>query len=194
MTTKKKNIIRKIIYALLFSLCIAGFIILGNKYAQNPEDKVVVFSDYYPDINNDFEVIRGTELINKLSRNKNLIFIGSSSSKWSQKYAELINEISNESNVDKIYYYDLSNDKVQKNSNYYEIREKLKGYLTTTDGSDNNLLAPSFYIVDNGKVKYYNTDTTSMQNALEVSDYWTFEKEVTFKMEIKEAIIKYYLN
>lgn len=54
--------------------------------------------------------------------------------------------------------------------------------------------APSLYIVDNGEVKYYNIDTVAMKNNLEVSDYWTEEKETEFTLEIIDAINKYYLN
>ena len=93
-----------------------------------------------------------------------------------------------------IKYYDIINDKAQGNSNYYKIVEKLDGYLTTTDTSVNNLLSPSFYIIENGKVKYYNTETSAMKNTDTVEDYWTLNQEFKFKDEITNAINKYYLN
>ena len=94
----------------------------------------------------------------------------------------------------EIYYYDIINDKAQANSNYYELVELLDGYLTTTDSSDKNLLSPSLYIIDNGKVKYYNTDTSAMKNTDTAKDYWTLEQEAIFYNELTDAINKYYLN
>jgi hypothetical protein len=94
----------------------------------------------------------------------------------------------------EIKYYDIINDKAQGNSNYYRLVEKLDGYLITTDTSVNNLLSPSFYIIENGKVKYYNAETSAMKNTDTAKDYWNEEKEIEFKTEITNAINKYYLN
>ena len=94
----------------------------------------------------------------------------------------------------KVYYYDLINDKAQANSNYYEIIELLKGHLTTTDTSENNLLSPSFYIVTNGKVNYYNVETSAMKNTDTIESYWNVQNEFNFRQEISSAINKYYLN
>lgn len=197
MSDKTKGIIRKVVYAILFLVMIGAFIYLGEKYASNSEPKVWVISDFYNDLdvsNETYEVIRGKKMISLLKDGKSLIFIGSKSSSYSVKYMEELNKVIKDNKIEKVYYYDLDNDKGQRNSNYYEIRELLNGYLTITDDSNNNLLAPSFYIVDGGKVKYYNTDTVAMKNTDTIESYWTEDKEIEFRQEISEAINKYYLN
>jgi hypothetical protein len=120
--------------------------------------------------------------------------IGNKDSKYSQKYIEELDIILEELEIDKVYYYDLINDKAQANSNYYEIVELLEGHLTTTDTSDNNLLSPSFYIVTDGKVNYYNVETSAMKNTDTIESYWNVQNEFNFKQEISSAINKYYLN
>jgi hypothetical protein len=191
----KKGIIRKIIYLFLFALIIGAFVYLGNKYENKRDNHILVISDYYKDVEKDkFEVIRGARLINLLKSGNNLIFIGSSQYEYSIKYMELINEVVKEINVDKVYYYDIVNDKSQLNSNYYEIVEALSGSLTTSDSTKNNLVAPSFYILNDGEVKYYNTQTAVMKNTDNVDKYWTEEKELLFRSEIITAINDYYLN
>ena len=95
---------------------------------------------------------------------------------------------------DNIYYYDLANDKYQKNSKYYDIRRYLKGALVTIDDDENNLLTPVLYIVKDGKIEYYNINTVAMKNSDDIEDYWTEEHELMFEEEITEAIQKYYLN
>ena len=195
MTRKTKGIIRKGLYAIIFIAMLAAFIYLGNKYAGNSEVKVLDISDYYAEIpKENFEVIKGKKFISLLKEGNHIIVIGNSKSEYSQKYMEEVNKIVEELKLEKIYYYDIINDKAQANSNYYEIIELLDGYLTTTDTSDKNLLSPSLYIVDNGKVKYYNTETTAMKNTDTVNDYWTLQQEFNFKQEITEAINKYCLN
>jgi len=195
MSNWTKNIVRKGLYLIFFVLMAGAFVYLSEKYANNSEIKIQKISDYYSNLNeNVFEVVRGQQLISLLKSGKHLVFIGSKTSLYSIKYIEELNKILDDGKIDKIYYYDLNNDKGQKNSNYYAIRDLLSGYLITTDGSQNNLLAPSFYIVDNGKVKYYNIDTVAMKNTDSIDTFWTKEQELVFKTEIMEAIDKYYLN
>ena len=195
MTRKTKDIIRKGIYAIIFIAMLGAFIYLGNKYADNSKVKSLTINDYYKDIQKDnFEVINGTKFIKLFDKGKHIVVIGSSQSEYSQKYIEEINKIVEELKPNKVYYYDIINDKAQGNSNYYRLVEKLDGYLITTDTSVNNLLSPSFYIIENGKVKYYNIETSAMKNTDTVKDYWNEEKEIKFKEEITNAINKYYLN
>ena len=195
MNRKTKDIIRKGIYAVIFIAMITAFIYLGNKYASNSEIKVPVINDFYKDIKQDnFKVISGGEFIKKFNKGKHIIVIGSSESEYSQKYVEETNKIIEELKLKDVYYYDIINDKAQANSNYYKLVELLDGYLTTTDTSVNNLLSPSLYIIDNGKVKYYNVETSAMKNTDTVESYWTLQQEFKFKEEITNAINKYYLN
>ncbi len=190
----KKGIIRKLIYLILFGLIIFAFIYISNKYEKLSEQKTIVFTDYYKNESSDYyDVINANELIAYLKKGNHLIFIGSSSSKWSQEYASLLTKIAKELKI-KMSYYDLENDKTQKNSKYYELKEVLKGNLITTDGSNSNILSPSFYIIKDGKVKYYNIDTIAMKNKEEPKEYWNKKRREEFNMEIKNNIEKYYLN
>ncbi len=195
MNRKTKDLIRKGIYAIIFIAMLAAFIYLGNKYAGNSEIKVYTINDYYQAIAKDnFKVINGSKFIKEFNNKKFIIVIGNSKSEYSKKYIEEVNKIVEELELKDVYYYDLINDKAQGNSNYYKIVELLDGYLTTTDTSVNNLLSPSLYIIDKGKVKYYNTDTSAVKNTDTVNDYWTLQQEFNFKQEITDAINKYYLN
>ena len=195
MTPKVKSILRKIIYFLLFALMIVAFIVLSEKYADNSEQRISVISDYYENTKaNCYEVISGNKMISLLKSGKNIIFIGSSVSDYSIKYMEELDTIFKNLKIDKVYYYDINNDKSQENSNYYDIKELLNGYLVETDTISNNLLSPSLYIVNDGKVMYYNVETSAMKNTDTVKSYWTPEKEITFSNEITAAISNYYLN
>lgn len=194
MNPRIKKHLRNFIYAVIFIAMIGCFIYLGDKYTTKETPKITI-TDYYKNVkNNKFKIVKGRELISLLKKGKHLIVIGNKDSDYSEKYMEEINAIVTELEIDKIYYYDLINDKVQGNSNYYEIVELLDGYLVTTDTSRKNLFAPSFYIVDNGKVKYYNVEAIAMKNTDTVQTYWDQEKEFSFNYEVTDAINKYYLN
>lgn len=196
MNPKVKKILRKVIYGVLFLTMIIIFIVLSEKYADNSKVKVMTITDYYEGIDSKkFEVLKGYQFVSHIKKDKNIVFIGSNTSEYSKKYIEILEGVIDEIEaIDSIYYYNITSDKSQRNSAYYEIIELLDGSLVTTDGTDNNLLAPSFYIIDKGEVLYYNIDTVAMKNTDKVSDFWTEERERKFKDEIIGAINKYYLN
>ena len=186
--------LRKIVYLCLFALIMGAFVYLSKKYEAPQEEKVIEFSSYYEGIETDkFNIIKANTLLKQLKNGKYIIFIGNHTSSWSEAYAYILTECLEELNI-RISYYDLDSDKSQKNSNYYKIRERLKNHLVSTDDNDSNLLAPSLYIVDNGKVKYYNVATSAVKNTTKIEEYWTNYNKESFKREIKKNIKRYYLN
>ena len=191
----KKGIIRKIIYFILIGICIYGFIYIGNKYTNTNKEKEPTITDYYEELKyNNYKVVGGTELISLIRKGHNIIFIGNSNNKWSEEYIKQIDVIFKNYNIDQVYYYDIVNDKSQKNSNYYKIISLLEGYLVSNDSGDNNLLSPSLYIINDGEVEYYNIETVTVKNNLEVEKYWTIDKKEMFEVEISQALLNYYIN
>ena len=195
MNPKVKSILRKAIYVVLFAGLFACFIILSNKYSDNSKKVIKDFNDYYENVTDEnFEVITSSKVISLIKDGKSIIFIGNSTSEWSQKYAEYIDKVLSKYKDIDAYYYDLNNDKALLNSHYYDIIEGLEGSLITTDSGENSILAPSLYIIDDGEVLYYNIETVAMKNTDKPDEYWSKEKQKEFTDEISEAIEKYYLN
>ncbi len=195
MSPRIKATLRKTIYIVLFLIMMVSFVYLSEKYASNSERKIYKMNDYYENINNDrYQVVTSNELMPLLREGQNIIFIGSSPSAYSKKYIEELDSVFNDLKIDKVYYFDIDSDKYQRNANYYEILDLLKGYLITTDDSNDNLYAPSLYIIKDGQVMYYNIDTVATKNTQSVDDYWNVEQKVIFKGEITNALNKYYLN
>ncbi len=195
MNAKTKSIIRACIYFILFSLLLVCFIFLSNKYSDNGKSIIKTYHDYYEKIDSEkYEVVNGSKTKKLIKEGMNIIFIGNSKTKWSQQYAEYLNDVIKEYKDIKINYYDLENDKALLNSNYYDIIDLLDGSLVTTDSTENGLFAPCLYIIKDGKVLYYNVETVAMKNTDSVENYWTEVRTANFKQEIAEAINKYYLN
>jgi len=198
--TKNNNIskyIRLGIYSVLFALIIIAFIYLSKKYEEDPNAEETTILTYYPEIevNTDrYEVVSASDAISLIKRGKNILIFASQTSKWTESYIENLEQVFQEENIEKIYLFDLTYDKSKKTSSYYEIRELLENYLITTDDNEDDLLAPSFYIIEEGQVLYYNIDTVAMKNTIEPDDYWNSANIAEFQYAIKDAISKYYLN
>lgn len=193
---RRKGLLRKAIYLVLFIALGVCFVLISEKYKDNSKPDIIEISDYYEGLDDkQYTVIGGVKFINLLENDgKHLVVIGNHKSEWSKYYVEELDKVIEVSNIKNVYHYDINNDKAQLNSNYYAIVNLLKGSLVTTDGTDSNLLAPSFYIIKDGKVLYYNTDTVAMKNTEKPSNYWTEEEKQEFNTEITNAINKYYLN
>ena len=193
---RRKGLLRKAIYLVLFIALGVCFVLISEKYKDNSKPNIIEISDYYEGLNDkQYTVIGGGKFINLLENDgKHLVVIGNHKSEWSKYYVEELDKVIEVSDIKNVYHYDINNDKAQLNSNYYAIVNLLKGSLVTTDGTDSNLLAPSFYIIKDGKVLYYNTDTVAMKNTEKPSKYWTEEEKQEFNTEITNAINKYYLN
>ena len=103
MNTKRKSLIRKIIYTILFTILIVCFIFIGNKYTDEDKDKIVSINDYYKNISYEkYEVVRGKKLISLLEEGKHLILVGNKNSEYSKKYIEELTPILEELKIDKI--------------------------------------------------------------------------------------------
>ena len=191
---KKLNRTQKIIYLIIIILLFGVFVYVSKKYTREDVEGVK-FNDYYKDIDGShIDLIFGSEFIKLIDdEDVHVFLIGDRENEWSQKYVELVSSIVNDLGVD-IYYYDIVNDKSQENSNYYRIVKKLNGYLMSDDSSDNNFLSPSLYIIKDGKVLFYDAETSVVKNSDEVDAYWTEEKEQAFRQKITAEIYKYVLT
>ena len=191
-----KKTFKKLGYFFLYSLIILAFIYLGTKdyhlvsYATDGER----FNGDYNEIprNNPFIYLNSTELIELLYNGSGIIFMGNYENEWSQEYAKYLYELLKDTEVEKVYYYDVKKVKLLKNRNYYDIIRALEGNLIETDDSDNNLFSPSLYIVKDGEVVFYDNTTAVVNNALELDEYWTPSNIYSFKEKILRAIDENY--
>ena len=90
MNTKATNIIKKVIYLIIFILMIWAFIFLSKKYTQEAITNDTITS-YYPKVTSaKFEVAKANQVKSLLKEGKNIIIIGNSESKYSEKYILLV--------------------------------------------------------------------------------------------------------
>ena len=187
--------IKNYIYFLIIIIIIFCFIFLEKKYTNNGKQKVKTFADYYTNVDSKkFELISMEKLMEYKKNNDILLLFGDSHSEWSKKYIYYFYEAIKELDVPKVYYYDLNNAFTQKNSYYYRLKEMFKGSLISGPESDDYLCAPCFFIISNGKVKYYNYESSFVKNGSVPEEFWNYTKVTNFKGELLYNLNKYYLN
>src|SRR5574344_565399 len=188
-----KKLIRIFIYLFLFSLVIGCFIYLGKKdFGNKPINYTDAekFSMEYPNVgtNNVFNYINSSEVLNIFDHGSGIIYMGFASNEWSQYYVKYLNEVVKDSNIKEIYYYDLLKDRTKQNKNYQKIEKYLADYLDNTDDNKKYLFTPALMVVKEGKINYFNDETSLTKTTDNPKDYWGEEKINAFKLELSTNI------
>ena len=192
-----KQIIRGIIYFVLFSILIGAFIYLGEKDFKNETvltDQERFAQEYEIDKDNVFEYIYAKSVIDILNNKTGIIFLGFSSNDWSKYYVKYLNEVIKENNVKKVYYYDLQKDRTKNNKYYRQIETKLSDYLYELDTGVVRLSTPALIIVKNGNIMYFDDETSIERNNITPDYYWNEEKVNNFKSRISSYIKEVNIN
>lgn len=115
----------------------------------------------YPEVNipanNKFEYSTSKEIINIFNKKKSaVIYFGYASCVYCRSAIQVLYDVSEDTEIDKIYYLDVS----KKDDDYNEIVNMLDyKFLNVKDGQDDELYAPLVLFVVDGKVVSYKKDT-----------------------------------
>lgn len=182
----KKNIVKFILFCIMIYL----FVYLGTKdYQLNVTDNVR-FSSEYKDIskNNLFVYANENKVLEILNGKSGILFMGFPSNIWSHYYAEYLNEVSINNNLEEIYYYNFLKDRNLNNKTYNGIVSKLKEYLTFDDLGNIDLFAPTIVVVKNGEVLYFEDEISNIKGETRPEDYFTEERKNLIKENLNRAI------
>ena len=190
----KMSIWQKGFYLISFILLIGAFVYLGTK-SYEKESKISDSEKFTLDFgapqNNVFKYKKNSEILETLNTGSALIFMGFPENSWTSYYADLLNEVAIKENIDEIYFYNFYNDR--KNGNYYyeNIVNYLTSYVTILDDETKNIYSPTFLIVKDGHVLYFDSETSVMNGEHTIKEYWTVEKRKLKSEEIRNAIRVY---
>lgn len=190
MKDSKKN---KIILTLLaIAIVLVGVIIFLNIKKKNEDNSITDakrFSEEYKISEDNVFVYRNSDEILKIMRNgTGVVYLGFPECPWCSAYVVYLNEVAKENHLDKIYYYNILEDRKNNTEFYKEVIELLSGNLQYDDEGNERLYVPNVSFHVKGKVigNDYETskDTHNLKNP---KDYWTNE-EIS---ELKSTLTQY---
>lgn len=189
-----KSKIQMYVYSLIFIVCIILFIIIGKTdFKKDIDTEAKQFSSIYNLVENDnvFHFSNASEVLNILNGRSGVIFLGFPLNDWTNYYADILDDVSKELNVDKIYYYDFLKDREESNGTYETIVNKLNVYVTVDDEGRKDLHAPTVIIVKNGEVIGYFDDTAIIKGIITPQIYYTeYQKGIIYE-GFKTALLEY---
>ena len=156
------------------------YFVLNNK---NNENDNVRFAKEYADSqvgeNNVFVYKNIDEIINILKYGTGVVYLGFPECPWCQAYVKYLNETAKDANIEKIYYFNILEDRKNNTEKYQEIVSILGDNLQRDDEGNLKVFVPNVSFVVNGKIIGNDYETSLDTKGFEKpSDYWT-EEEVS---------------
>lgn len=181
--TKKKILLIGITLVLLL-----GGVLLS--VLTNKETDAQKFANEYTEVGEDNVFVYRTkeEVIKLMKYGTGVVYLGFPECPWCQTYAKYLNEVAKEVGVDKIYYYDILEDRTNNTEFYKEIVSILGDNLEHDDEGNSRIFVPNVSFHVGGKIIGNDLETAKDTKGFEnPSDYWTTE-EVT---ELKNTLSTY---
>ena len=146
----------------------------AKEYTEVEEDNVFV----YRDIN---------QIIKILENGRGVVYLGFPECPWCQRYVKYLNEVAKDIGINKIYYYNIKEDRKNNTEEYQQIVSLLEDYLQYDEEGNKRIYAPSVITVDSSEIIGFDDETAwDTKEHEKPSDYWT-EDEVK---DLKEKLEK----
>lgn len=156
------------------------YFVLNNK--DNENDNVKFAKEYANSQvgeDNVFVYKNIDEIINILKYGTGVVYLGFPECPWCQAYVKYLNETAKDANIEKIYYFNILEDRKNNTEKYQEIVSILGDNLQRDDEGNLKVFVPNVSFVVNGKIIGNDYETSLDTKGFEKpSDYWT-EEEVS---------------
>ena len=175
---------------LLIIPIIFAFILSGCTPKETDAEK---FAKEYTKVNeyNYFVYRESDEIIKILEHGTGVIYLGFPECPWCQAYVPILNEVADIEGLEKIYYFNILEDRKNNTKEYQKMVEILKDYLQYDAEGNKRIYVPAVIFISKGKIIGFDDetsyDTKGLQNP---EDYWTDEEISDLKNKLTESISK----
>ncbi len=153
MKNKKIILISSIVFILLITLLVLFLVFKKNKINKNIDEEKIKFAEEYKTTKDNVFTYRTINEVNKiLKTDTGLIFLGFPKCPWCRGYVPIINEVAKKEGLEKIYYFNIYEDRKNNTEEYQEMVKLLKRFLRNDDEGNERIYAPSLITVKNGKI------------------------------------------
>lgn len=153
------------------------YFVLNNKNNENENDNIK-FAKEYTEVGEDnvFVYKDIDEIINILKYGTGVVYLGFPECPWCQAYVKYLNDAAKEANIEKIYYFNILEERKNNTEKYQEIVSILGDNLQRDDEGNLKVFVPNVSFVVDGKIVGNDYETSLDTKGFEKpSDYWTIE-------------------
>ena len=184
MNKKVKYIILGVLLLLIASLVVYFVFIKKDNNTDN-----IKFSKEYTSVSKDnvFVYRSKDEIINILEHGTGIVYLGYPECHWCMAYVPLLNKIAKNEGIEKIYYYNIREDRKNNTEFYQKVVSILNDYLNYDEEGKKRIFVPNVTFVKEGKI-IFNDNETSLISEGTPSEYWTEEKKTLFNEKFRKNI------
>ena len=184
MDKKIKYIVLGVLLLLIASLVVYFVFIKKDNNTDN-----IKFSKEYTSVSKDniFVYRSKDEIINILEHGIGIVYLGYPECPWCMAYVPLLNEIAKNEGIEKIYYYNIREDRKNNTEFYQKVVSILNDYLNYDEEGKKRIFVPNVTFVKEGKI-IFNDNETSLISEGTPSEYWTEEKKTLFNEKFRKNI------
>lgn len=191
---KDKKIILTSACALIALLVVGGFLLFNKPNDKDKDSKTtptadaLKFKEEYKkvDDNNVFVYRDMEDIIKILENGRGVVYLGFPECPWCQAYVPYLNDVAKEVGIDKIYYYNILNDRKEETDNYKKILELLGEYVEYNDEGNKRIYAPTVIFVKDGEIIGMDSETAKDTKGFEKpEDYWTDDEVKDLKTRLR---------
>ena len=119
----KKKIIILVGVVLVIALGIFGYLYTNKNKDTNTDGKK--FAEEYGSVTEDNVFVYKSidEIINILEHGTGVVYLGFPEWPWCTAYVPYLNEVAKDNDVEKVYYYNILNDRKENNDNYQKYNK-----------------------------------------------------------------------
>lgn len=186
MESSKKNVY--IIFGIIAVLIL--IISLSFLFKKDKMSDAERFAKEYDFTVNNVFVYRNLDEINKILENgTGVVYLGFPECPWCKGYVPYLNEVAINEHLDKIYYFNILNDRKNNTSGYKKTIELLNDYLKYDNEGNKRIYVPAVIAVNNGKIVGFDDESSLDTKGYETpEEYWKNEDLDGLKKRLSDMI------
>lgn len=186
MKEKKLFIIGAILVVL--GLILSYFFLI--KKDDNKESDREKFKSEYTNVTSDnpFVYRNVDQIINILEKGTGVVYLGFPECPWCQAYVPYVEEVAKKVGIDKVYYFNIKEDRKNNTEEYQKIVKILDVYLPNDDEGNKRIYVPAIIIVQNGKIIEFDDETSKDTKGYKTpEEYWKNENLDALKTKLEKS-------
>lgn len=177
---------KKKILLMITIVCIS--LLTGCKDEITDSEK---FAEEYDSITSDnYYVYRTEEEIIKILKNgTGIVYLGFPECPWCKAYVPMLNEVADIEGLEKIYYYNIYDDRLNNTEFYQELVSIIGNYLQYDDEGNKRIYVPAVIAVSKGEIVGFDDETSYDTHGFDDPlEYWTEDEVSDLKNKLTEMI------
>ena len=186
LESSKKNVY--IIFGIIAVLIL--IISLSFLFKKDKMSDAERFAKEYDFTVNNVFVYRNLDEINKILENgTGVVYLGFPECPWCKDYVPYLNEVAINEHLDKIYYFNILNDRKNNTSGYKKTAQLLNDYLKYDNEGNKRIYVPAVIAVNNGKIVGFDDESSFDTKGYETpEEYWKNEDLDGLKKRLSDMI------